>query len=529
MSLRKYAATTVRRLVCLVFLSTVAAGAVSTLCSGVSYASGSLGDVGVWQTTTSLPAQILQTASVSYNNYAYVIGGASGASWTATIYYAPMNSDGSVGSWTTASSSLPTAVNNESAVAYNGYLYVMGGDSASGLRSSVYYAPLNSDGSVGAWQTGSSLPSPVANGAAVEANGYLYIFGGDDSGVLTSAYYTKINSDGSVGAWQTGNSLPSGNSYASAAIFNGYVYVTGGTASGVFYATLNADGSVGAWQTAGNAPSFDSYQLASISNGYLIVYGGQSDGAVQSAPLNANGSVGTWTTSPNSMDPTFLNAGFEANGFIYSLAGIDQNTGLRNTVNYAALNYTNQATVHNSATNQPIHIAVPQGDNINCSSASSEASQTRLDSSYAYPLGMVRFCFTTQNYTNKVSLVFVTNLTAAQVVARDYNPTTGRYTTIPGATITQTTYNGSPALALTYTITDGGALDEDGLTNQSITDPVGLAMSVAVASPAAPNTGFGTPSQADPATIVLAGSLISAGVGFALLRRQKAASGSRSS
>ena len=505
----------------------VASCSLAIVFSGDAFASGSLGNVGVWQSSSLPVTQMMQTATTSYGNYAYVIGGVNGGSFTSTIYYAALNSNGSVGTWTTASNSLPVALNNESAVAYNGYLYVIGGDANSGLLNSVYYAPINSNGSVGTWQTSTNvLPNTVANGAAVEENGYLYLFGGDASGNLNSVYYAPINSNGSVGTWQTStNVLPSATTYASAAVFNGYVYVVGGTTSGVFYAPINSNGSVGTWTTATNAPSFDSYQLAAISNGYLIVYGGISHGAVQSAALNANGSVGTWTTSPNSLDQLELNAGFEANGYLYSIGGFDLHTSSSNTVFYAPLNYTNQATVNNSATNTSVLINVPQGDNISCNSASSEASQAHQDSGYTYPLGLTTFCFTTENAANNVSLTFVTNLTPSQVVARDYNPTTGQYTTIPNASITETTYNGSPALVLSYTITDGGVLDNDGLANQSITDPVGLAVpvvsSAASVVASAPDTGFGKPVNYVPMLLLLIGSVSTAGLGFALNSRSK--------
>jgi hypothetical protein len=126
------------------------------------------------------------------------------------------------------------------------------------------------------------------------------------------------------------------------------------------------------------------------------------------------------------------------------------------------------------------------------------------DSGYNYPLGLVNFCFTTLTKDNQVSLIFVTNMTRSQVVARDYNSSTGKYQTIPGAVITETTYNGQAALQLTYNITQGSSLDSSS-TAGTIDDPVGLAVS----NIGAPNTGFGVYQTNPFKTILIFASLSS--------------------
>ncbi len=122
-----------------------------------------------------------------------------------------------------------------------------------------------------------------------------------------------------------------------------------------------------------------------------------------------------------------------------------------------------------------ITITTPDGTTITCSSAVKESAQAEQDSSYSYPLGLVNFCFDTESEDNEVSLTFVTDLKPNEVKARKYNSTNQTYFDIPNATITQTTYQNQPALALTYTITDNGQLDLDPVTG-SVKDPVGLAV-----------------------------------------------------
>lgn len=84
-------------------------------------------------------------------------------------------------------------------------------------------------------------------------------------------------------------------------------------------------------------------------------------------------------------------------------------------------------------------------------------------------------CFDTTQSSNQVNLVFSTDLKPEQVKAQKYNPTTKAFGDVAGASVSQTTKDGKPALQLSYTIDDNGSLDLDP-TIGKITDPVGLSM-----------------------------------------------------
>src|SRR6266851_9267364 len=99
--------------------------------------------IGAWATTTPLPSTIYQHSSVVYNGYIYTTGGnVGGGVVTSTVFYAPITSTGSIGAWqkTTA---LPSAIYGLSAVINNGYIYTTGGQT-SAPTSTVFYAPINS-------------------------------------------------------------------------------------------------------------------------------------------------------------------------------------------------------------------------------------------------------------------------------------------------------------------------------------------------------------------------------------------------
>ncbi|MFO0955376.1 MAG: choice-of-anchor U domain-containing protein [Candidatus Saccharibacteria bacterium] len=98
------------------------------------------------------------------------------------------------------------------------------------------------------------------------------------------------------------------------------------------------------------------------------------------------------------------------------------------------------------------------------------------DSAGSYPAGLTSFQFTTTpGATKTVTLYYDLPGNPSDYTARKYKTDSKTYSDIPGATITREDYNGKSMLKLTYQITDGGPLDQDGLVNGTVIDPVGLA------------------------------------------------------
>lgn len=79
--------------------------------------------------------------------------------------------------------------------------------------------------------------------------------------------------------------------------------------------------------------------------------------------------------------------------------------------------------------------------------------------------------------TQDITLTFETELTPSDVVARKYNSITKQYGNVIDAIIIEDITDGKHVLILSYQITDGGVLDEDGIANGEVLDPVGLAVS----------------------------------------------------
>jgi hypothetical protein len=136
----------------------------------------------------------------------------SGTALTANVYTASWDSlSGSVGAWS-LQTALPVALQHATAASSGNTVYIVGGtNGANVVQNGVYFATVN-NGQIPVWSTGPSLPTALQQSAVAAVNGWLIVAGGSTtSGTNTATnlvYYAKINADGSLGAWQTGPTLP---------------------------------------------------------------------------------------------------------------------------------------------------------------------------------------------------------------------------------------------------------------------------------------------------------------------------------
>ena len=255
-----------------------------------------------WSTATALPAArgfaaaVVATSfnsKVGGNGTIYVLGGldSTGAA-TSTIYQASLNADGTIpaasaaGTWATLSTPLPQALFAHGAVIFHGHLYVAGGNDSTGTPvAKVYSAPLNSDGSLGAFTTLADLPDKRAYHQFVTAAGNLYVLGGSNSavdpisnvqsaGIQSTVFYNAINlQDGTLSGatWTTGAAgVGKAREKFSAAVAGGGVLASGGLYNGSSsgateqdFATINTDGSLSNFSSATGA-----YTITKAIGGY---------------------------------------------------------------------------------------------------------------------------------------------------------------------------------------------------------------------------------------------------------------------
>lgn len=324
---------------------------------------GGNGGDGAWTSTTGLsgvytPGCIAYSRSFAANGYLYTVGGlaasdcsTAGTSSFATVAYAPLGRDGTVGSWT-ATSSLNTARYHFALAVYGGYVYVIGGQqNGSTILSSVEYAPINSNGTLGSWTTTTSLGAVAYDQGGGAYNGYVYSFGGITTGstYLTTVSYASVKSDGSLNSWNTTTGLPSARALSGATTYNGYAYIVGGTdgtnaLGDVLYAKLNSDGTItsGSWNNTSALPAARQGVEAVVQNGYLYAVAGfNSSGAVTKtavAAINANGSLGQFAQTANaiSTSPSYTAAAVY-DGYAYIVGGYAGSSYL-GSVQYTPIN-----------------------------------------------------------------------------------------------------------------------------------------------------------------------------------------------
>ncbi len=281
----------------------------SALYTTVEYAKIGLtnGIAGNWAPTNPLPTGREDLAAVMWETCLYAVGGNDGNTDLADVLYARQMIDGTLGQFM-AATPMPRPRSNHDVAVWKNRIYVAGGlDSTAGEAelNDVIWAQLNNDCSITSWNTA----SPPFNGPrwrhTLEVyNGFLYVIaGGPSVQAQGDVQFAPINADGSVGAWTPTTSLPLlRRSHASVA-WNGFLYVLGGNTpnvlSDVLAAPFHADGTLGNWEWTNALPAPRYTEGALTANGLLFSIGG-FDGAhdsaeVDYAPLITPQGRGTYT------------------------------------------------------------------------------------------------------------------------------------------------------------------------------------------------------------------------------------------
>lgn len=108
-----------------------------------------------------------------------------------------------------------------------------------------------------------------------------------------------------------------------------------------------------------------------------------------------------------------------------------------------------------------------------------ESSLDTQDENHDYPNGLFDFAgeCETAGFTTTITLMYY-DVEPEGTTLRKYNENTGEYSEIEAATIEAQTIDDSTVTVVSYTLTDGGELDMDGMEDGVFTDPAGLATSL---------------------------------------------------
>ena len=308
------------------------------LLSPIPATSGASGPgVGQWRTTTALPQPLTAPfidrgqQLVFYNNRVYLFGGQGpGGTPQTSVYYAVLRPDGTVGPWT-STTPLPGTFYDQVVLRVGSRVYLVTG--AAGATA-VYYASILSNGSLGAWTSTAPLYPSRQSFAAVSYGSYLYAAGGNSGGTQSFVKYTSVRSDGTLNAWADTTPLPEAMQSHTMVAYDGFLYVFAPNGR-VYFAAVNANGTLGAWAATTSLPQAMSNYSTFEEDGYVYLLGGNSAG-VYYAPVQDNGTLGAWkltTNLPERIDNLRVGA---SGGYVYALGGNNAG-GYKDTVYYAQL------------------------------------------------------------------------------------------------------------------------------------------------------------------------------------------------
>jgi hypothetical protein len=269
------------------------------------------GNMGTFSTLggVTLVAARREFATVVLGNYLYVIGGIGNSGTLNSIERATINADGTIGTYSTQAGTLVSPRNDLACAVIGNYLYVIGGSNAGTGMNSVERATINSDGTIGAFSTVAGVTLVASRGyhTCAVIGSYLYVlagFTGTSWTPVTSVERATINADGTISTFSTvsGVSLVTWRGAFGSAVIGNYLYAYGGYNGGglnsVERATINADGTISTFSTVSGVTLTGGwyYMPSAVIGGYLYVGGCAGPGAgVTRAAINSDGTIGNFT------------------------------------------------------------------------------------------------------------------------------------------------------------------------------------------------------------------------------------------
>jgi len=286
-----------------------------------------LANITGWAAGPSLPLAFRSSPAIVTKNRVYLLGGYTTVP-VATVYTAPINEDGTLGTWATGTS-LPGVFNDASSIVTKNRVYLFAGVDASGVSATVYTAPINEDGTLGTWTIGPSLPGILRSSAPIVTKNRVYLLGGYTTASVATVYTAPINEDGTLGTWAVGTSLPGILRSSAAIVTKNRVYLLGGLVSAavatVYTAPINEDGTLGAWTTGPSLPGVlhSSSQIVTKNRVYLLGgYTTASVATVYTAPINEDGTLGTWAVGTSLPGNFSYSSVIVTSSKVYLLAGV---------------------------------------------------------------------------------------------------------------------------------------------------------------------------------------------------------------
>lgn len=368
----------------------------------------------------------------------------------------------------------------------------------------------------------------LANAGGLIGESEVYDDGGPASLVIENTY-----AKGSVIAYENAGGLI-GRFYemygdTSASISNSY-------AAGMIDATgdVNEAGFIGSYQLGDNSISSDGNYFDETRSNQSVCSGVNtlSDcGAVNianstpnyfinnntNAPLDEWNFSSIWVKNPG-MHPIFTAISYDVDGVSNDIENAAPNNGDGNGDGLIDSLQTNVTSLPNEEVGTNAYVTVEADPDGDCSSITTitqgSESDYSTDTMFNYPVGLTDFTLscTTPGGSSTVVVYYDKLYNTSNWVVRKF--VSGSFVSVPGASFSTATIGSNTVTILTYTLTDGGPLDDDGTANGVIVDPVGPAVLAAsnANTVGTPNTGLQRTDYIQPVVLILSGLMLA---GFA--------------
>jgi hypothetical protein len=223
------------------------------------------GTIGAWaeaDQTATFANGVFRMGAFAYAGELFVVGGlVSGGTHLPDVWHAPVNGTTLGGFAKTAS--MPEGRAGVALAVSGEHVYVMGGEVdpssenvASGLVGDLAPGP-----TIATWRALPDLPYATSSGAGAATSTHVYQSGGYSSGKSNAVSIAPIQPDGSLGAWVNGRALSSNRNAHQMVVARGRMYVIAGIVpdtnepiATVEFADIGGDGSLGDWKTTTPLP-----------------------------------------------------------------------------------------------------------------------------------------------------------------------------------------------------------------------------------------------------------------------------------
>lgn len=244
-----------------------------------------------WVEGTPLPGPTHFSAAFITKNKAFLTGGraVSGGSSTDLIYSAPIDSGGTIGTWTVYGN-LPYVSDSHRMVVLKNRVYMFGGGVSASTYKQVNFAQIDSNGDIGPWVRLTDLPvtSKVSN--LVVTRKRIYLVGAWEASTVVSA---EINNDGSLGTWIVHSALPFTFSNGTVITIKDKAFFMGGLVDNarsdkIYSMDILPNGTLANWKLDSTLFQVNEAGVACVTNNAVYDIGGLNATAFQQTVYAAN-------------------------------------------------------------------------------------------------------------------------------------------------------------------------------------------------------------------------------------------------